>query len=221
MMRLNTYAFPHKALRNLLCQVSLAAGNADPSFPESLEKLKGLYRELNDFLQEHAQVEDEIILPALEAREPGSIQENLEEHEYLEEKFSILSKQLDGINSESPAKKWNDFYWDFSEFHSEYLKHMLLEEKEVLEKIWDNFSDQELFVQHQQILSTFTPDQILKTFKYIIPSLTMSEKCLAMGGLKNNAPEEFYLQVLAVIRGQIPPSDFEVLSEALKIPTAH
>jgi len=214
-MRLNTYAFPHKALRNLLSQVSFAAGNADPTFPETLKKLKGLYEELKDFLEEHAQVEDEIILPALEAREPGSIQENLEEHEYLEEKFSVISKQLRELNSESPAKNWNDFYWDFSEFHAEYLKHMLLEEKEVLEKIWANFSDEELFFQHQQILSTFTPDQILKTFKYIIPSLSTSEQIIAMKGLKSMAPEAFFRQVMEEIRLQMPGKEFGELSRIL------
>ncbi|MDF2157042.1 hemerythrin domain-containing protein [Algoriphagus sp. CAU 1675] len=217
-MRMNTYAFPHKALRTLLGKVSIAAGNADPSFPESLQSLKFLFKELYDFLEEHAQVEDQVILPALEMRMPGSTLENHEEHEYLDAQIGTLSKQLEALNAESSMLEVNNFYLDFSNFQAEYLKHMLLEEQDILEKIWMNFSDEELMEQHQRILASFTPDQIMATFKYIIPSLTYSERRMAMGGLRANAPEFFYLQVLKVVKAQMNESDFDKMVAELEMP---
>ena len=49
-------------------QVSLLAGNTDYSDENSLDQLKKLTTELVTLLSVHAQKEDDIVLPALEAK---------------------------------------------------------------------------------------------------------------------------------------------------------
>jgi hypothetical protein len=210
-MRINTYSFPHKALRILLPKVSLAAGNADPAYRESIQYLKSLFDELSYFLEEHAKIEDEVVLPDLEIRMPGSTQQNHEEHEYLERQFEELAQRISGLNEHSLEKDFSTFYLEFSKFHADYLQHMLLEEGDILEKIWLNYTDEELMTQHHEILASFTPQKILKMFKYIIPSLSYSERSMAMKGLKMDAPEEFFQEVLQVVKKEMEPKDFEIM----------
>jgi hypothetical protein len=210
-MRLNSYAFPHKALRYLLAKVSKAAGNADPAYPESIQVLKSLFNELFYILEEHAKIEDEWVLPELEKRMPGSTQENHEEHERLDRKVESLAQMVSELNEYCLIDDFNRFYLSFSAFHSEYLQHMLLEEEDVLEKIWMNFTEEELMTQHHEILDSFTPEKMLKMFKYIIPSLNYSERSMAMSGLKMNASEEFFQEVLQVVRKEMEQNEFDIM----------
>ncbi|EON78368.1 hypothetical protein ADIS_1231 [Lunatimonas lonarensis] len=96
-MRLNPYLLPHKGLRYLLAKVSLLAGNLDNTLPKEVDQLKALSNELFFLLEQHAHVEDHMILPDLEKKCPGSTEENHEEHEYLEGLVAQLQTQVNAL----------------------------------------------------------------------------------------------------------------------------
>lgn len=83
-LRLYPYLLPHKGLRYLIGKVTLLAGNLYQSKEEDVERIKLLSHELFYLLEQHAIIENLVILPNLENRCPGSTAENHEEHEYLE-----------------------------------------------------------------------------------------------------------------------------------------
>ncbi|MFD2203233.1 hemerythrin domain-containing protein [Shivajiella indica] len=215
-LRLNPYLLPHKGLRYVLGKVTILAGNLDQSKHEEVDKLKALSQELFYLLETHAHVEDEMILPDLEKRCPGSTEENQEEHEYLEGLVNTLEQQVNELQAGSPPVKFFDYFLDLSEFHSKYLAHMIYEERKILGLIWNFYSDEELMEQHHSIVSSFSPEKILRWFRYIIPALDPSERLMALGGLKANAPKEFFNQLMENIQSEMSERDFFALIDSLE-----
>lgn len=139
--RMNIYGFPHKGLRNLLSQVSLLSGNTDYSNAVSLEKLKDLTTELVTLLDLHVHSEEDVLLPALEVKVPGSTRENVEEHEQLEKEIKDFDEKMKNITVDSTPDSGVKFYESVYNFHSKYIAHMAMEEDDMNPLIWDNFTD--------------------------------------------------------------------------------
>lgn len=124
-------------------------------------------------------------------------------HEFLEAIITKLDKKAEQLSVESTPTEFLDFFLDISDFHSKYLAHMLMEEREVLKAIWANFTDEELIVQHHRILSSFTPEKILRWFRFIVPALNPQERKIVHGGMKAIAPKVFFNELLEVIKAEM------------------
>lgn len=205
--RANIYGFPHKGLRIALSQLSMLSGNTDYSNADSLEKLKNLSVELVTLLDLHLHSEEDVVLPALEAKMPGSTSENVEEHEQLEKEVQAFDKRLTNITVDSAPNSGAQFYEAVYNFHSKYIAHMAMEESDINPLIWANFTDEEIMAWHGQIMSTLTPDQIMLWFKYIVPALNPFERGMIMGGFKENAPAEFLDKVLDMLKEYMPEKE--------------
>ena len=213
--RMNLYAFPHKGLRNAISQLSLTAGNTNCSDQDSLNTLKSLAKEVFTLLGLHAHSEETVVLPALEAKVPGSSEENIAEHEQLEKEIEVMKQELNTITMDSSAHFVSSFYEAVANFYSKYLAHMAMEESKMNALIWANFTDAELMEQHGKIMSTLTPEQIMMWFKYIVPALNHFERTIIMGGFKENAPTTFFDSVLDMLSGLIKQNEYQQLSLAL------
>ena len=194
--RMNIYGFPHKGIRILLSQLSKLSGNTDYSNAMALEKLKSSTTELVAILNLHLNSEEDVVLPALEAKVPGNTSENIEEHMQLERDVQAFDNQLKDISVDSTPNLGANFYMAITDFHSKYLAHMAMEERDINPLIWANFTDEEIIGWHGQVMSTLTPDQIMMWFKYIVPALNPFERSIIMGGFKENAPSELFDSVL-------------------------
>ncbi len=197
---MNIYGFPHKGLRNLLSQVSLLSGNTDYSNAVSLEKLKDLTTELVTLLDLHVHSEEDVLLPALEVKVPGSTRENVEEHEQLEKEIKDFDEKMKNITVDSTPDSGVKFYESVYNFHSKYIAHMAMEESEINPVIWANLADEELMELQGQIMASLSPDNIMMWFKYIVPALNPFERTIILGGFKENAPAEFFDQVLNMLK---------------------
>lgn len=214
--RLNPFLLPHKGLRNLLSKVSFLAGNLDCTSVHEIEQLKIFAGELFYFLEQHAHVEDTIVLPELECKSPGSTHENHEDHEVLEAIVAKLVRQVEKLSLESTPTDFLDFFMEISDFHSKYLAHMLMEEREVLKAIWANFTDEELIAQHHRIVSSITPEKILRWYRFIVPALNPQERKMVLGGMKAKAPEAFFNELMEVVKAELSEFAFSNLVKSLE-----
>jgi len=213
--RMNLYGFPHKGIRNALAQLSLLAGNTNYSDEEELRILKALTSELAALLELHADIEDDIMLPALEARAPGSTTENIEEHIKLDKDVQAFHNQIKSITVNSEAGQGANFYTAVNHFYAQYIVHMAMEEFEINPIIWEKFTDEELFAMQGQIFAGFTPDQMMNMFKYIIPALNPFERKIMLGGFKIKASVDFFNNVMNMLTGYMPESSYKQLEAML------
>lgn len=213
--RMNLYGFSHKGLRNALSQLSLLSGNTDYGDAKALEKLKALNKEIVILLDIHNQAEDNVVLAALEVRAPGSTVENVEEHVQLEREVEAFDKQINAFAANSVPGFGAAYYDAVNSFQSKYLAHMAMEENEINSIIWENFTDEELMAQQGQIMASFTPEQTLMWLKYIVPAQNPFERSILLGGLKANAPAEFFQKAMGTLKSRITETEYLQLEAML------
>jgi hypothetical protein len=140
---------------------------------------------------------------------------NIEEHQVLEDEISKLIRMAEELSVNSGISEGIKFNYAISAFHSNYLIHIQHEEGEVLDLLWENFTDEELLILNAQIVKSFTPAQVINSYKYIIPALNPEEQFRLLAGLKANAPQPFFLQIMEMLRSLLQSKYINRLEEQL------
>lgn len=218
--RVSLIVTPHKGIRNFLAQLSLQAGSIDYSSREAVAELKQRFEEVGLLLEEHAASENNFILPALEARVPGSAAHDEADHEELHQLQDSLLAQLNhildsGAAGEEAQQLGYAFYQGLSRLHAGHLEHMLEEETGTQVLMWQHFTDEEMMQVHGQVIRSIAPNVMLTWMKYILPAQAPAERLQLLGGLQANAPEPFFRQVMEVAKGVLSTPELTWLEKKL------
>ncbi|MCO6480877.1 MAG: hemerythrin domain-containing protein [Phaeodactylibacter sp.] len=218
--RVSLITTPHKGIRNFLAQLSLQAGSIDYSSREAVAELKQRFEEVGLLLEEHAASENNFILPALEARVPGSAAHDEADHEELHQLQDSLLAQLNhildsGAAGEEAQQLGYAFYQGLSRLHAGHLEHMLEEETGTQVLMWQHFTDEEMMQVHGQVIRSIAPNVMLTWMKYILPAQAPAERLQLLGGLQANAPEPFFRQVMEVAKGVLSTPELTWLEKKL------
>jgi hypothetical protein len=215
MATIRSFATPHKGLRNVISKFVYRLGNTDFNNASALRQLKFLGEEMFTLLNDHVHTENEHTLRHLEQRAPGASTHDRDDHEKLDTIQNNLQKQLQEFTGEESADQIHSFYLDFALFQSQYLEHINEEETVTEVLLQKHFTDDEL-VQHRiAIMKKVEPAILLLWMKYVIPSQRDDESLSMLSGLKTNAPEPFFKQVMDTIKGEIEPERYQVLETQL------
>ena len=218
--RVSLVTTPHKGIRNFLAQLSLQAGFTDYADRAAVEALKQRFEEICVLLEEHAASENNFILPALEARVPGSAAHDEADHEELHQLQDSLLAQLNHIldsnhTGQEARQLGYAFYQGLSRLHAGHLEHMLEEETVTQVLMWQHFTDEEMMQIHGQVIRSIAPPVMLAWMKYILPAQTPDERLQLLGGMQASAPAPFFRQVLGVAREVLPVSAYIQLEARL------
>jgi hypothetical protein len=222
MSRFKVYDLPHRGIRNALAQLLLLAGKTD--FRDARE-VAGLHRtgqEVINLLTAHAADEEEITLAALEDRHPGSSLADIASHRKAGRLLTELDGQLRDIFVRSGAglpvnEKGRIFYWALNEFYAVYLLHMLEEEVDTQELLWQYFSDAELVTQRRHIITRMPLNALMSWLKYIVPAQGQQERAVFLRGLAGMVPHPCFVEAIRVVEGVLPLTEWQVLDEDLAI----
>lgn len=219
--RLKTFDIPHKGLRNMLAQVTMLAGTTEFTNQTQLAHLHHLGRDLFQLLTEHARDENEIVLAALDRRQPGAAMHNEAEHEIIEKQQAQLEEMLETLVAR--AKQGADvshqaerFYFEMSRFQSRYLLHMLEEEEETQRLLWKYFSDAELLELRKQIIARMSPASQLQWYRFAAPYMSHASRFQWLKTVKTVAPPPFFLQIMETLEMVLPSGDFRRLQADLR-----
>ncbi len=218
--RILVYEIPHKAIRNLLSQFSLIAGNTDYNDKTELQNLNNIADDVATILDSHAEHEDNIPLKYLEERMSGSSAFDKEDHIRIEADMQKLIENLDELidksgKGEDLYYQGNDFYIQVSDFHAQYLLHMIEEERVTQPLLWKYFTDYELRDQEMEIKRIIKPEQMLVWCKYMIPSFTKNARIGMLKEIKQMAPAEFFDAILNVCTSALSNEDFSLIKKSI------
>lgn len=218
--RFSSFSTPHKGIRNFLSQLSLHAGSCDYSDPQDIAVLKERLEEAMELLEEHAQVENDIILSALEERAPGSGAHDQEDHRRLHQMQDILLAKMHEIANPATrpgetARLGAELYQGISLLFAEHLEHMAEEENVTQKLLWDHFSDHELMQLQGRIIGSMKPELLLKWWSYILPAQSPMERLKLMANVQASAPPAFFEQIMAVAQKNLPEQAFSKLAASL------
>lgn len=209
--RVNIYGFPHKGLRNALGQLSVKVGSLNPSIENEVSNTVALGNEISTLLKLHLNAEEQFVHPPIEAKLPGSMQHNHEDHNRMEVLEDEMVEAINKLEEEANPGTITNAYNAVNIFIKEYFRHMEEEETDINTIIWENFSDEEILGWQGNILKKLTPEEFFTFFKYIIPALMPIEQQIMLGGFKENAPAEAYDATIKNLEPFVSANQFEFI----------
>ncbi len=214
------YEVPHKAIRNALSRFSLLAGSTDYNDKTELDKLNEIAEDVFRILDSHARHENNVLLNHLEKKVSGSSVHDIEDHERIESEMQKLKEALNELykragKGEDLRYPGNDFYIQLSDFHAQYLQHMLEEERETQALMWKNFTDEELLKMDTEIRSNIPPDDMLLMAKYMFPAFSNKSRIEMLNSIKAAAPPQFFDAVLKTAESVLAQDDFNRIKKEL------
>lgn len=212
---IRSFATPHKGLRNVISKFSFRLGYTDLTNPTALQSLKELGDEMFKLLHDHVNTENEHTLRYLEERVPGASAHDREDHEKLDTIQNELQMQVQQLTGKESTDEIHELYLKFALFQSEYLEHINEEETVTEMLLQKHFTDEELIQHRMQIMKKLTPDMLTLWLKYVIPAQRIDESMGMLTGLKANAPETVFKQVMAAIKSNMEDERYQELEGGL------
>jgi hypothetical protein len=202
----------HKALRHMLFTTAGTLGIAD--FRDdgvAREAVGGLERTIM-LLEAHAMHEEKHVHPQIKSKAPGVIARLEQDHQNDDKIYAELrrlSREAGNATGDRKAALGGEIYEKYNEFVGEYLGHMVLEEGEMQQVLWDNFTDDELGAIEGALMADVPPDLMAQFLPEICAGLNPDELSFMLGGLKAVAPPEMFAGVVQMAGKATPPQNWE------------
>ncbi len=216
--RIDLYATIHKALRALMAELVSAVGRMDPGDDADVNATLGRALEGLALCEKHMLVEDQVLHPAIESRQPGATARAALEHAGHVADFAALRAAISGFLAAGTAGRHagaHALYLQAARWMAENFLHMEHEERHHNGALWASFSDAELQGIHATILATVPPEAMPKYLRWLVPSTSHGERVAQLGGMRESAPREAYEGALALARSNLTARDWDKLARAL------
>lgn len=184
-MRVDLYAFVHKAQRFHLFRLSEVMGSADLSQAQEAEKIVDQLKELLEHLRDHADNEKRYIHPLYQ--QIGSVGEYFDgEHESLEAEIQKIEKVVQENHG-------SDLYVIYARFLGVYLLHLDEEETAQREILWKNYEDKVLGEAFMRFKAERPSHLAQKDFEFMLPALSIPELTQMFRGMKASVSEQAFV----------------------------
>ncbi|MCW3114962.1 MAG: hypothetical protein JWR18_3358, partial [Segetibacter sp.] len=198
----------HKALRAMMYDTALTLQQtyfADVREAEvALSKVQTVIHEF----EQHAYHEDTFMLPAIEAFEPGLVEEFEKEHvadieignrlETLINIYRSLETSEERINCGSSISK---SFRDFMVFN---ISHMSKEEIEISRVLWANYTDEELLELNGSLTASIPPEQKMVSAKWMLRSINKAEAITWLEAVKQSSPTFVFDALIDLAHAELP-----------------
>jgi hemerythrin-like domain-containing protein len=215
MATVRSFAAPHKGLRYVMSKFGLRLGQTDVRDASALEQLKSLGVEMFTLLNDHVHTENEHTLRHLEERVPGASAHDRSDHEKLDQIQKDLQRRMLELNGRETPDELHTLYLNFALFQSQYFEHIDEEETVTERLLQSHFSDAELIGHRHAIMKRLAPATLILWLKYIVPAQRVDESISMLSGLKANAPQELFIEVMSVISTEMEPERYRELEALL------
>lgn len=216
--RFDIYRPIHKAIRLMLAEAMLAAGQLDTDDDEAIARLHVQVHQLADFCSGHLEHENVFVHTAMEARAPGASGRIAGEHEQHERDIRSLRDYLRLLVTaphEERAPAAAALYHALALFTAHNLEHMYIEETEHNRILWQHYSDAEIIGIHDRLLAQIPPSESQVAMRFMLPAMAPAERLATLRGMKAAAPAFVFEGMLGLAKSVLSAPDWEKLDAAL------
>ncbi|MFZ2299173.1 MAG: hypothetical protein WAV91_13110 [Aquabacterium sp.] len=217
--RFNLYQAVHKGLRAFMTDTLVRVGHTDPTDVQECTDCAEQVRTLLHVCGEHLVHENRFIHTALERRAPGNAQQAESDHADHVAEIAALRAVLAQAEVASPSERdahWLRLYHEMSQFISDNLTHMLLEEQAHNAVLWAHYSDDELIALHDELVASIPPDEMALHVRWILPSVSHAERVGMLQGMRQGMPPEVFASQLDMARPLLQARDWLKLKAAFQ-----
>lgn len=220
--RVDLYSGIHKAMRSLMANTLLALSRLDTDDAAELRAVSDRILELLDFCVGHVRHENDFVHTAIEARATGASATLAHEHNEhvqdiarLQAAVARLCRTTGGQEAASAA---HALYQDLALFVGHNLVHMHQEETVHNAILWARYTDAELIDLHARLLATIAPPEMMFTLRWMVPSLTPTERTALFSDMQAHAPAPAFEAALSHVRPFLNGNDWAKLIRSLGLP---
>lgn len=225
--RLDLYAPIHKGLRNAMQASLLRLGQLDPSDAADVSDALAQLRDTLAWMENHLEIENGIIHPAIEARrKAGAMARIQEDHEDHKRAFEALKAAAHAIEQaaaeprEVQRASARHLYLSWTQFVADNYLHMAVEETEMNALLWELFTDAELGQILGTILAGESPAQLERAVRYMLPAIDPEHRARLVGDVRRSVPSPVFAQLLGGMQASLNARDYAKLTAALEMSPA-
>ncbi|MBO0952878.1 hemerythrin domain-containing protein [Fibrella forsythiae] len=217
--RYNVFNQIHKGLRGMLYDTALRLQQTDFSRPQASLAVEQL-KEVLSFLEEHADNEDQFILPHVRTHNAQLIDELEKDHEIDHRLTQTLLDHVQGWSTASPFEQeifGQRICYAFSEFIAFNLYHMNKEENVLMYLLWTHYTDEEIRQMEGQIIQSIAPQTLLAESRWMMRSINDKEMIEWLTGLKQGAPPAVFDMFLGLAKEELSAERLGSVQAALAV----
>lgn len=207
----------HKGIRAELFSLVESAGNTAPGDDLARAALAAHVRDVAGVLEAHAEHEDAVISPALEAHLPELTERISADHEALEATFARVVDLADttATGDREARRVMQLLHLDLASFTSNYLSHQDLEERVVMPALEDAVGPEACLGLHVAIVSSIPPAEMMRSLAFMLPAMNLEDRADLLGGMRAVAPPQAFEGVWALAGSVLDPADHLALGRRL------
>jgi len=217
-MRYNIFNQIHKGLRALLYDSAVLLQCTNFRNEEDAQRAAERLQLVIALFEDHAQHEDQFILPAIARFEPSLVDAFEQEHETDLRLACNLQSSFDAVQMASEKVKdqmVRELLNCFEAFLVFNLEHMKKEETVLNKVLWRYYSDQEILDIQKQILERITPWAAVQTSTWMMRGLNNAEISKWLKSVEQTAPPEVFQQLFDLAEKELPQNRFQNVLESL------
>ena len=219
-MALNGYRDIHKGIRTELFAVTTAAGSIDPHDRAARADLARHVQSVVELLVSHAEHEDAVIQPVLEAELPALAAQIATDHPHIEAQIVAIRELADAAVDAADTNVRNDvfrLYIELASFTSVYLAHQDSEERDVMPALEQAVGFEGVLALHQAIVGSIPPEEMAKTLPLMLRAMNIDDRAEVLGGMQQGAPAEVFTGVWSLAKSALDPADALALGRRLGV----
>ena len=93
-----------------------------------------------------------------------------------------------------------------NELFAAYMVHMNREEAELVRRMKEQFTDEQMARMRGAIIGRMPPERVMATLGWMAPALNSSELTAFLGSMKQGAPPEFFRTVTGLCAARVDPA---------------
>lgn len=218
--RYNVFNQIHKGLRGMLYDTATRLQQTDFSQPQASEVVEQLYQVLV-FFDEHAENEDQFILPHIRKHNAALIDE-LENDHVLDHRLSqtlfdhIRAWQTTDSDDQREAIGQRILF-AFNEFIGFNLYHMNKEENVLMDQLWQHYTDADIRQMEHEIVQAIPPQTLMAESRWMMRSINDKEVIGWLSGVKQEAPAFIYETFLQMAQEELSTERLTNVQAALAL----
>ncbi len=215
MTRTDLYLTVHKGLRAALFAACTAVGRTDWRDHHAATATRDQLRHLFGLLTEHAEHEDEVILPELESLAAELHADLHAQHVRIEGLQTELARLLDRLAGASDAERESlgrRIHGRIGCLVAEHLLHMAREETDANRVLWAHRTDAELQALEGRIVGSIPPPRLVDWLEVMLPAMSLPERGEMLTGMAQAMPPSLFSDVTARARAAVGPQGWPAVA---------
>ncbi|HEX6332603.1 MAG TPA: hemerythrin domain-containing protein [Flavisolibacter sp.] len=222
-MRYNIFNQIHKGLRAMLYDTAVLLQQTDFTDPSATAVAADRTNAVLKMFEDHASHEDNYVFAAISAYEPSVADAFMQEHHEDERLAQQVADSLQALEYASTAVKPEmaiQLNRNFVAFLAFNLSHMEREESVINRLLWRYYSDEAIMQIQQQVIASLSPEAAATGTEWMFRGLNDNEIIGWLKGVRANAPEEAFENLVAAAANFLPANRFDTIINAVSIRSA-